>query len=418
MRGKGEGSISQDAKTGLWVARIELPSHDYDHDGKPVRRRKVVRRKNKADLIRELTKMRGDLQDRGDMPTASGTVCKWMQHWVDEIAPKSKRPSAMSPYRSIITRHVIPTIGSVRMEKLTPGDVRKVLSRMERSGMAQNYQRNAFSVMSSAFRVAEREGLIGRNPCDLMDTPRKGRVELEVLTQDEVIRLLKVFGDSPEALLWATYMLTGARRGEVLGLEWNRIGDEHIDMSWQLQRILWSHGCGPRPAPRQKGACGFSRAASCPGRRIVAPADYEYRPVTRALYWTRPKSQAGWRIIPLVEPLRSWLLRWRDEAPSNAFGLVFTDNGTPIDPEDASAAWPRVREAVGIDRPVRLHDLRHTAIDMMYAAHVEEADIMRIFGHSTVQMSRSYRSGGNREREAAAMRRLSASLGYGEIGSR
>ncbi|MDF2045171.1 tyrosine-type recombinase/integrase [Microbacterium sp. Kw_RZR3] len=303
------------------------------------------------------------------------------------------------------------------MEKLTPGDVRKVLTLMEHNGTAQNYQRNAFSVMSAAFRVAEREGLIGRNPCDLMDTPRKGRVELEVLTQDEVIRLLKVFGDSPEALLWATYMLTGARRGEVLGLEWDRIRDGHIDMSWQLQRILWSHGCGARPAPRQKAACGFSRAASCPDRRIVAPADYEYRPVTRALYWTRPKSQAGWRIIPLVEPLRSWLLRWRELAPSNAFGLVFTDNGTPIDPEDASTAWPRVREAVGINRPVRLHDLRHTAIDMMYAAHVDEADIMRIFGHSTVQMSRSYRSGGNRERETAAMRRLSASLGYGEIDS-
>ncbi|MDF2045172.1 hypothetical protein P2P98_03280 [Microbacterium sp. Kw_RZR3] len=95
MRGKGEGSVSQDAKTGLWVARIELPAHEFDANGKPIRRRKVVRRKNKADLIRELTRMRSDLQDRGDMPTASGTVGKWLDHWIDEIAPKTKRPSAI-----------------------------------------------------------------------------------------------------------------------------------------------------------------------------------------------------------------------------------------------------------------------------------------------------------------------------------
>lgn len=417
MRGKGEGSIAQDAKTGLWVGRIELPSHDVDAHGKPVRRRKVIRRKDKADLIREMNKLRAELHGRGDMPTASGTVGKWMQHWVDDIAPKTKRPSALPSYRAIINRHVIPVIGAVRLEKLAPNDVRRVLAHMESAGLAQNYQRNAFGVMSSAFRVAEREGLIGRNPCDLMDTPRKGLVQLEVLTQDEVIRLLSVFRDSPEALIWATYMLTGARRGEVLGLEWDRVRDGYIDMSWQLQRILWSHGCGARPSKGQTGECGFKRAASCPQRRVVAPADYEYRPAAGALYWTRPKSQAGWRIIPLVEPLKSWLRRWKAESGSNAYGLVFTDRGEPIDPEDASEAWPRIRAAVGIDRPVRLHDLRHTAIDMMYAAHVEEADIMRIFGHSTVTMSRSYRSGGNRDREVEAMRRYSASLGYEQIES-
>jgi integrase len=417
VRGKGEGSISQDANTGLWVGRIELPSRDIDAHGKPIRRRKVIRRKDKGELIREMAKARKLIGERGgDIPTASQTVEKWVSYWIREIAPGQIRPSAVSSYRSVVNRHVIPSIGSVRLERLTTGDVRRVLAKMEAGGAKPNYVKNAFAVMSSAFKVAEREGLIARNPCDLMDTPKKGRAELEVLTSDEVSRLLRTFEHSPEALIWATFMLTGTRRGEVLGLEWDRLRDGHIDLSWQLQRILWSHGCGPRPAKGQAGACGFKRAASCPERRVIVPHDYEYRHVTGALYWTRPKSQAGWRIIPLVEPLRSWLAAWEAKAPPNRYGLVFTDtNGEPIDPDHASEAWPRIREGVGIDRPVRLHDLRHSAIDMMYRAKVEEADIMRIFGHSTVQMSRSYRSKGNREREVEAMIRLSESLGYSQL---
>lgn len=416
-RGKGEGAIFRDANTGLWVGRIELPSHELGADGKPKRRRKTIRRKDKAELIRELSSLRKSLEGRGDMPTSSQTVAQWMDHYITAIAPKQLRPSALPSYRSVTNQHIIPTIGTVKLEKLSVTNIRSVLRVMETKGLKPNYIRNAFAVMSSAFKIAEREGIIARNPCDLMDTPRKGKVELEVLDQDEVVRLLRIFQESEEALIWATFLLTGARRGEVLGLEWDRIRGGQIDMSWQLQRILWSHGCGPRPVKGQPGECGYKRAASCPARRIEVPADYEYRLITGSLYWTRPKSRAGWRVIPLVQPLRAWLERWETVAPPNPYGLVFTAHGAPIDPDDASETWPRIRQAAGIDRPVRLHDTRHTAIDMMYRAKVEEADIMRIFGHSTVTMSRSYRSTGNRDREVEAMVRLSESLGYRELGS-
>lgn len=416
-RGKGEGSISDAPNSkGYWVGRLELPSHELNEDGTPKRRRKTLYNRNKAELIREMNRMRKALEDSGDMPTASQSVAKWMTHWLSDIAPKQLRPSALPSYRSITTRHIVPAIGSVRLDKLKPNDVRRVIQRMVANGLSPNYLRNAFAVMSSAFKVAEREGLISRNPCDLMDTPRKGRAQLEVLTAAEATRVLRSFSGSPEAIIWATFMLTGARRGEVLGLEWDRIGDREIDLSWQLQRILWAHGCGTRPKKGEAGVCGYRRAASCPTKRIEIPNDYEVRHITGGLYFTRPKSNAGWRIVPLVEPLRTWLQQWRSQAPSNPHGLVFVNpDGTPFDPADASRVWRDVRAGVGIDRDIRLHDLRHGAIDLMYEKKVREADIIRIFGHSTVQMSRSYRSGGNRESEYEAMTALSEAYGYPAI---
>lgn len=412
-RGKGEGSIAQDARTGLWVGRIELPSHEDDDNGNPIRRRKVIRRKDKNELIREMKKLHKRLEESGDMPTSSQTVESWMTYWLREIAPKRRRPSTMNSYRSTVHSNIVPALGRLRLERVTPSDVRGMLARMEKAGSAPTTLRNTFSVLSAALADAERDGRIARNPCDLVEAPRKKAVELEVLTRAEAKRILDALEGTPDKYLWATFILTGARRGEVIGLEWDRVGRTEIDMSWQLQRILWSHGCGPRPKKGEPGACGYRRAASCPSKRLDIPHDYEYRHISGGLYWTRPKSSAGWRVIPLVEPLRGWLQDWRSAAPSNTHGLVFaTESGGPIDPDDASKVWKEVRASLGVSRRVRLHDLRHGAIDAMYRERVPEADIIRIFGHSTVQMSRSYRSLGDRGREAEAMERMSAGLGY------
>lgn len=415
-RGKGEGSVSKDAKTGLWVGRIELPSHEFNEKGEPIRRRKVIRRKNKADLIRELAKLRKRLQESGDMPTASMTVEAWLTHWARDIAPKDRRPSTMSSYRSIIRSMIVPGVGPVRLEQLSPTHVRTFMTRVERTAAATT-ARNTYSVLSAALTDAERDGLIGRNPCDLVPAPRKGRAELEVLTAPEVKGAIASFSASPSMVIWSTYLLTGARRSEIIGLEWDRVGEATIDLSWQLQRLLWSHGCGDAPKKGEPAACGYRRAASCPERWVETPNDFEYRHVSGGLYWTRPKSSAGWRVIPLVEPLRSRLEEWRAVAPSNPHGLVFTDRGAAIDPNNVSKVWQDVRAAVGIDRRVRVHDLRHSAIDMMYDAGASEADIIRIFGHSTVQMSRSYRSRGDGRREAAAMTLASSYLGLLEVDS-
>ena len=113
-------------------------------------------------------------------------------------------------------------------------------------------------------------------------------------------------------------------------------------------------------------------------------------------------------MVPLVDPLKSILARWREAAPPNPWGLVFTLDGQPIDPADASKAWPDVLAAAGIDKQVRLHDLRHTAVDLLYDAGVPEHLILEIVGHSSRAMSRSYRSKGDPKRLTAAMEQFSA----------
>ncbi|MEW1705932.1 tyrosine-type recombinase/integrase [Microbacterium sp. NPDC089190] len=421
-RGKGEGSIAFDQAKRLWVGRIELPAHDFDEHGVPKRRRRIIRRKDKSEVMREMQKLRKQLEDRGDLPTASQTTGTWLSYWLREIAPRERRPKTMVSYRSVMATHIIPVIGRVRLDKLTPADVRKVTARMASAGASSTSQRNAFSILSAALRTAEREGRIPRNPCDLMDAPRKAVAKLDVLTVDEARRLLNTLSGTLEGALWATYILTGARRGEVLGFRWDSIqfdGQPRIELSWQLQRLGWAHGCGEKPEKSDRWPCGFIRGHACHSRWLDVPADYEYEHLSNGMYLTRPKSKAGWRVIPLVEPLYSYLAWVKANTSSNEWGLVFTDaDGGPIDPDKASKAWPLALKAAGINKPgVRLHDARHTAVDLLYAAKVPEDVIMRIVGHSTRAMSRSYASGVDDARDRDAMRSVSSVLGFGVLES-
>jgi len=375
MRGKNEGSIYKDAR-GLWTASVELPVRD----GK--RRRKVIRSKTKATVVKKLSTLKRELAERGDIHTDSQTVAQWFAYWLAEVA--KKRPKTAINYESLIRNHVIPTIGTVRMDKLTPAHIRRVTDRVGEN-LSPSTAHTVHAIMSSSLADAEREGRIPRNPAKLTRPPKKGTPKLEVLSIEEASRVVKLFENSPEQYLWLTFLLTGARRGEILGLEWDRVTDV-LDLSWQLQRYTVG-SFNPEP-------------------------DYEYRQLTDTLYLTRPKSDAGWRIVPLVWPLSGVLSRWRAESGTNPHNLVFTTaEGRPIDPDWATKAWPKVLKAIGIHRHIRLHDTRHTAVDVMTAANVADDVIMAIVGHSSRQQTQAYRTRQPRQRMVDGMERVSELLG-------
>ena len=385
QRGKGEGSIFRDGTSGLWTGKVELPPGP---DGK--RRRKVVRRKDKQALVTEMRRLRAELDKAGDLPTSTQTLEQWMTYWLDRVAAKRVRPNVLASYRSVVRAHIIPTLGRTRLDKLTPAHIVRLREGMLDKGLSSTYALGAHRVLSKALEDALREGRIGRNPAKLTDAPRKARTDLATLTLDEAVDVvaravpaLLATPYDPTPVRFAAYVLTGLRRGEMLGLEVDRVG-ESIDLSWQMQRI------------KDIGS---------------APADYEYRHLRGGLYLTRPKSRAGWRMIPVVEPLESLLLEHIARMTPNSYGLMFaTPEGEPIDPRREWDLWREYLAEVGVQKNVRLHDVRHTTVDLLYEAGVDEDIITEIIGHSTRAMTRAYKARGNDTRTRGAMLQLSAHL--------
>lgn len=378
MRGKGEGSIYRDGR-GYWTAVVELPPGPNGQ-----RRRKPIRSKSKQKVIEQLAAMKNDLRERGDLPTADQTAGQWFSYWLREVAKKSVRPNTFDGYVRVIEKYTIPVIGQVKLAKLTPAHIRRVHNHMiDDLELSSTYALLAHRAIARSLTVAVREGRIGRNPATLTDAPRKATSQQEALELGEAITVLEhVLLDPHMGARWATGLLTGARRGEVIGMEVDRVTDV-IDLSWQLQRL---------PLTAHTG-------------RPDVPADYEYRHLIGGLYLTRPKSSAGWRTVPLVEPLRSILDRHLEAAPPNPWGLVFTHRDRPLDPDQDSNRWRDVLAAAGVDRDVPLHGLRHTAIDLLLAAGVPEDLIPQIVGHSSRAQSRAYKTKG-----AVQMQRLTLAL--------
>jgi integrase len=421
-RGKGKGAVYQRKSDGLWVASLELPPRNGE------RRRKVVTAKSEREVVSKLNGLKDDLERHGDLPTAGQTLESWLNLWYSTIAVKKIRPKTAATYRTLLERHIIPTIGPVKLSALTSAHIRRVEAaitstpknprRPELGNLSSTTAAQAHRILAVALKYAEREGRVTRNVATLTDAPRRAQRHLNVLSGSDGLRVLQTVSHDRLGSRWAAALLTGARQGELLGLEIDRVTDE-IDLSWQLQRISWEHGC--------TDPCGAKRPAECPQRTITAPADWERRYLTGGLWLSRPKSSAGWRIIPLVDPLRTIIERRVEAAASepNPFGLLWTSDlkkipgrdtyrgeldGSPIDPSTDNAAWHEVLRRAGVG-DVRLHDARHTAATLLLDAGVPEPVMLRILGQSTVSALRGYQRV-DRRLLADAMQALSA--GYAE----
>jgi integrase len=377
---KGDGSTYQRKSDGMWVASIELPSHDG------TRRRKVVTASTEARIKEKLKLLRREKEKSGDLPTAGQTLGTWVNVWYTTIAVKKIRPKTAAVYRTMIRQYIIPAIGKVRLDKLTPEHVRKLEQYItETKGLSSTTAMQAHRVLSVALKYAEREGRVTRNVATFTDSPRRARPTMGVLTAADGITVLQSVAHDRLGSRWAAALLTGARQGELLGLEIDRVTDV-LDLSWQLQRISWEHGCA--------NTCGRSRGTDCPKRKITAPADWEHRHLTGGLWLSRPKSSAGWRVIPLVEPLRSIINRRIEAAANepNPHGLVWSQsNGQPVDPSADNRAWHQLLAGAEVN-DVRLHDARHTTASLLLEAGVPEQVIMKILGHNSYVVTRAYQT--------------------------
>ncbi|WP_168223487.1 tyrosine-type recombinase/integrase [Pseudarthrobacter sp. NIBRBAC000502772] len=386
-RGKGEGSVYKRASDGLWCVRIELPPGP---GGK--RRTKVVCRREKKDALEQMDALKAELKKHGNLPTRSLTVERWLRKWIDEIAPKEIRPKSYAAYKSTVDGWLIPLLGRHKIDSLNADHVREMFKHIAATPKSQKLRGvdpkdwpegtvmvgadtaiKCHAVLSSALKTAMREGKATRNVCEMVDPPRKAKVAQGSLTAIQARQLLTHLTTREDCALWSAYILTGARRGELLGLEVDRVSDV-LDLSWQLLRIT---------------------------DITTAPADYEYRHQQGTMYLTRPKSRSGTREVPLVEPLRS-ILALHMQGMTD--GLVFTrEDGSPWDPDTATRTWAKVLKEAGMPSNVVLHGARHTAVEMMSAAGVSWDDIKDLVGHSTVQMSLDYRSKPDQARLTAAM---------------
>jgi integrase len=377
-RQKGTGSLHKRRSDGLWIGSVS----GYGLDGR--RKRRTVSSKDRATAQRKLTALVAQVNDQGGLPARGLTVETWLTTWLDTIAAKRVRPRTLATYRGYARTHLIPALGRHRLDRLQPQHVRAMTDGMVKAGASSTTALQAHAILTKALTDAVREGHITRNVAQLVDRPRKEASDRGALTPEQAVTLLRSVDKTAMGARWAAALFLGARQGEVLGLEWDRVNLDAgtVDLSWQLQRLPWRHGC------RNDSNISSHRPASCPKRELDVPRGFELRPITGALALTRPKSRAGQRVIPLPPPMLA-ALTWH-RANTQGTGLVWTRaNGDPIDPKADNAEWHAALERAGLPS-VPLHAARHSCATLLLRAGVDQRVIASLMGHSNVTTTSGY----------------------------
>jgi len=376
----------------MWCVTVELPRGP---DNK--RRRRTICRKSKAAAIKALREAQAELAAGKLDGDKAPTVSEWFTYWLEQVIPASDaRPSTVRGYRAPVKQHIIPALGRTPIDQLRAADVRDLTNRItstpkkmayrlldpedvpdDADYLTGAYAKNVYDILRMGLTAAVAESVIKHHPLDKVRAPSVEVRDRRGLTLPQAVTLLEHLEGHPDRALFFTYLYTGARRGEVLGLEVERVSDV-MDLAWQLQRIS-----NIRDAPRS----------------------FEYRHLHRNLYLTRPKSKAGTRIVPLVNPLADVL---RAHIGDRATGLVFVGpDGLAENPDRITDRWKAALKDAGLPGDIVLHGARHTAVTLMYAAGIPEPIIREIVGHSDIEMTRHYRDPSEMAALREAMMKLS-----------
>lgn len=365
------------SRDGKWIGVVDL---GYAADGK--RRRRTVTANTQTLARQRMMELRKQVEaNGGDFLAPAMTVEAWLRYWLDTIQKPQLRPKTWQSYNSDVQLHIVPVVGRHKLTDLAPQHVRALHKAILDKGRSSTSALRCHWTLSGALGDAMREGHVPRNVCELVKPPAKARTERPAMDAATAIEFLSHVADDPLGARWATALFTGARQGEVLGLERDRVSDV-LDLSWQLQRLTYRHGC--------KRPCWRVRAGSCPDRELDVPPGFDHRPLTGGLVLSRPKTRAGHRVVPLVDPLAGILLRHVSVSSPGPFNLVWsTATGQPIDPRDDSKAWHDALDGAGLPS-MPLHSARHTTGTLLLAAGVDIKVIEAIMGHSSAAVSRGY----------------------------
>ena len=268
---------------------------------------------------------------------------EWKEVRFDRCKPSTKRG-----YRWMLDVRLLPAFGPKPLDRIAPAEVRRWFDDFSRT--APGNANNALRLFRQIMNLAVAHGHVDRNPARGIERNRRPALT-RFLSREEVDRLHAALdreagkgeGFRQQADIIRLLLLTGCRRGEIVGLRWSEAHGDAL--------VLAASKTGPRKVPLGTQA-----------RRIL-----ERQPRTES---------------PFVFP-------------------------SPLDPSRPRGPdltlWYRVRKEAGIE-DVRLHDLRHTHASHAAMNGVPVPVVSRMLGHSNVRMTLRYAHLADRDIEAAAER--------------
>jgi integrase len=361
-----EGSVYQRESDGRWCASVTLPSG----------RRKTVYGKTEREALRKRRELLAEIDAGRPVPLGrTPTLGQYLTRWLDvriagEVEAGHLEASTADSYRQMVEGHILVTfLAKVKLNALMTDDIRqwqrerlkttsargKLLS-PRTVGLAQATLRRALNDA-----MADEQYGLSRNVAALVRLPAGQSKPATPPSEEDLAKVLAEMIADRYSALWFTMLAFGPRRGEALGMRWSLTDLDAATVKLRKQ------------IRRERGAIDPST-----GRRRGRLVEKDLKTAESQATMSIPAALVEVLRVHRRDQIRERLAArvWVDE------DLVFTTGvGTPLEPRNVNRAWDAVCKRAGV-QGVRLHDLRHAAASLAFAAGASIKEVQSMLRHT------------------------------------
>ena len=282
---------------------------------------------------------------------------------IDLKEQRGAKHSTVTLYKSLISR-IYPHIGHIKLKDLRVdhlNDLYTYLSKKEKNKvtggkLSPKTVLEHHRLISTVLEQAVKECLIPFNPASRADLPKVIKKEVNYFQPEQIQAIASALENEP--IKWQTlthmFLITGARRGEILGLKWDKV-DFESNRIYICNAILYSPDIG--------------------------------------IYESTPKTATSKRYVALPPETMQLLKKYKKWQMSERLRLgayyedknfLFTqDNGAPMHPDSVTDYLNKFSERYNLPH-INPHAFRHTMASMLYFNGVDSVSISKRLGHAQV----------------------------------
>ena len=339
---------------GRWEGRIVI---GHKENGEPLFRH--VYAKTQKALLEKLHQNIECYRDVELTEDSRMTLGEWLDRWLTEYKEGTVRPGTLTGYRHYIESYIKPQLGDKQISLISQQDVQRMYRRLKTGGRVHEHPeqgrqlsdalvRHIHSMLHAALKDAVQAHVIPRNPTEGATAPKPNYKPKRILTNAELDVFLEVVEQDE---LWRdffqTELMTGLRRGEICGLQWNDFDGEAGTL--KVCRTLHSKRKGEYTTGETKTGQGM--------RTIILPNS-----VTEILRRRKENAVGPWIFPNPVKP------------------------EDPIGPDTAYNHMKTLLKRAGLPS-IRFHDLRHTFATHALTSGVDAKTLSGILGHTNASFT-------------------------------
>ena len=288
-----------------------------------------------------LLQLQNDLENEEEIRKET-TVKEISEKWLEEYSETVQDSTFIKTSRNF-KNHIYPALGDKKIGSITPLQMQEQVNEWSRKLV---YGRKLKGLMNNVFKYAIRHGYIDSNPVDSVVATARKKVDSksDFYTKDELKKFMKLVTktkDLEKLVLFRLLAFTGARKGEILALEWKDWNDNTLDINKAVTR-------------------GFT------GEEIGST-----------------KTVSSKRLISLDQTTQKILKKWRKKNP-NARYIFENEFKKPI-PSTLPRKWLLGILKDSKLRPIKIHGFRHTHASLCFEAGMTLKQVQYRLGHSDLK---------------------------------